>query len=62
MVSEFSYPKGFVIVIMIDNVISTSEKVIKTLEGQITFDFINKYLYEKSNAFNGMMVVEKYLL
>ena len=62
IVSEFSHPKGVVIVIIIDNVISPNEKLIKTLEGQPTFDVIRKYLYEKSNPFNGMMVVEKYLI
>ena len=39
-VSEYKYPKGVVIMLIIDEVISSNEKVIKTPEGGLTFDVI----------------------
>ena len=45
-VSEFSNVKVVVIMIIIDNVISPTEKFTKTTEIQLTFDFIKESLYE----------------
>ena len=44
-VSEYSHPKGVVTMINIDEVISPNTKVIRTTEGQLTFDVIKEYFY-----------------
>ena len=44
--SEFWYPKGVVIIIIIDKVISPNEKLIKTTEEELTFDVTKESPYD----------------
>ena len=45
MVSKLSYPKGVVIMLIVDNCIPPNEKIIKTTEAELNFDVTKEYIY-----------------
>ena len=61
MVSESSYTKYVVIMIIIYNFIKPNYKITRKTEGQLTLYVINEYVWQ-SNEFNDTMVGNNFFL